>query len=535
MRKLWLAVLAFVVMTTFANAQTYTALYDFGGDPEDPWGMLAQGPDGDVYGTSNFRGSATSADAFKVTPSGALTVLQSLGTSGELLGGVTLSTDGRFYGTIADGSSAAHGAIFKLTAGGNLTILHSFTGGADGGVPLAPPIEGIDGNFYGTTSEGGSLSTACPSGCGTVYELTSSGTLIVLHTFVGTDGAFPVAPLVQGTDGNFYGTTFTAGYKGNGTIFRISPSGKFLSLFNFHGTNGSNPEAGLIQGSDGAFYGTTVNGGPYNAGVVFKLAHGSFTVLHNFTGGSDGIGPVGGLVEATDGDFYGTTQAGTGGDGTIFRITPAADFATLYTLPGNGSMGGGPGSTLLQHTNGLLYGTTIGGGTGSGGVFFSFDVGLGPFVTFLPAARQVGHTVEILGQGFTATTAVSFNGTPATTFDVLTDTFMTATVPDGATSGFIKVTTPSGMLTSNKQFQVKPQITSFSPASGPAGTSVIIIGVSLSQTSKITFNSAIATNFTVNSDTQVTVTVPAGAATAKIGATTTGAPSYSQSAFVVTQ
>jgi hypothetical protein len=156
-------------------------------------------------------------------------------------------------------------------------------------------------------------------------------------------------------------------------------------------------------------------------------------------------------------------------------------------------------------------------------------------VTFLPAARQVGHTVEILGQGFTGTTAVSFNGTPATTFNALTDSFLTAIVPTGATSGLITVTTPSGVLTSNKKFQVRPQVTSFSPTSGPVGTSVVITGVSLSQTSKITFNSVVAANFTVNSDTQVTVTVPAGATSAKIGLTTTGAPAYSQGAFTVTQ
>ena len=340
---------------------------------------------------------------------------------------------------------------------------------------------------------------------------------------------------MQGTDGNFYGTTFQGGYKENGTIFRISPSGKFLSLFNLHGTNGSNPEAPLIQGSDGAFYGTTDNGGANNAGVVFKFVNGSLTVLHSFTGGSDGIGPIGGLVEATDGNFYGTTFAGTCGDGTIFRITPAGEFATLYTLPSDGSMGCEPDSTLLQHTNGLLYGTTDAGGMVNRGVFFSFDVGLGPFVTFLPAARQVGHTVEILGQGLTGTIGVSFNGTPATTFSVLTDTFMTATVPGGATSGSIKVTTPGGTLISNKQFEVKPQVTSFSPTSGPVGTSVTLTGMSLSQTSKITFNSAVATNFTVNSDSQVTVTVPAGATTAKIGITTTGAPVYSPSQFTVTQ
>jgi hypothetical protein len=154
-------------------------------------------------------------------------------------------------------------------------------------------------------------------------------------------------------------------------------------------------------------------------------------------------------------------------------------------------------------------------------------------VTFLPAARQVGHTVEILGQGFTGTSAVSFNGIPAA-FTVYADTYLTATVPNGATRGFIKVTTPGGTLTSNKQFQVKPQITSFSPANGPVGTSVVITGVSLAQTSKITFNSVVATHFTVNSDTRVTVAVPAGAPTARIGLVTTGAPTYSQNTFAVT-
>jgi uncharacterized repeat protein (TIGR03803 family) len=240
------------------------------------------------------------------------------------------------------------------------------------------------------------------------------------------------------------------------------------------------------------------------------------------------------LVEATDGNFYGTTAAGTCGDSTIFRVTPAGQFATLYTFPADGSMGCEPLSTLLQVTDGLLYGTTAAGGSLNGGVFFSFDVGMGPFVTFLPAARQVGHTVEILGQGFTGSSVVSFNGTPATAFNVLTDTFLTAIVPDGAASGFIKVTTPGGTLTSNKQFQVKPQITSFSPASGPVGTSVEITGVSLEQTSKITFGNVVATNVVVNSNTQVTVKVPDGAATTKIGLITTGAPVYSADAFGVT-
>jgi uncharacterized repeat protein (TIGR03803 family) len=305
------------------------------------------------------------------------------------------------------------------------------------------------------------------------------------------------------------------------------------------GVFGAQPISGVIQGSDGNLYGTTWMGGFNNVGEVFTITpYGTLAVLHAFNQNVDGVGGYAGLVLATDGYLYGTTQ-GDGsvlnGCGNIYRITPSGSFAMLYSLPDDGSQGCHPETTLLQHTDGLLYGTTIAGGTSNQGVFFSFDIGTARFVTFLPAARQVGHTVEILGQGLAGTSAVSFNGTPATTFNVYADTYMTAAVPNGATSGFIQVTTPSGTFTSNKQFQVKPQVTSFSPTRGPVGTSVVITGVSLSQTSKITFNSVVATSFTVSSDLQVTVTVPDGASSSKIGVTTTGAPVYSPGLFNVTQ
>jgi hypothetical protein len=182
-----------------------------------------------------------------------------------------------------------------------------------------------------------------------------------------------------------------------------------------------------------------------------------------------------------------------------------------------------------------MYGTANNGGTGNndGGVFFSLDLGLSPFVSFLPAATEVGHTVEFLGQGFTGTTAASFNGKPAT-FTVVSDTYLTAIVPGGASSGFVTVTTPGGTLKSNKRFLVQPQITSLSPTSGPVGTTVVIKGVSLAETWKVVFNGYVASTFTVDSDSQVTAIVPAGALTGKIGIKTTGAPSYSHFAFTVT-
>jgi uncharacterized repeat protein (TIGR03803 family) len=522
-----------------AHAQAFNVLYDFGshvGDPRNPGGAIAQGRDGSLYGTSDVYDNMIDTDVFKITPyQGKLTTLATVSEAGggvvPFTGGLTLGTDGSFYGATPDGGSHSAGTIFKVAPGGGATTLYEFLGGADGAYPTAQPVQGLDGNFYGTTYSGGSGMNCDSPGCGTVYRITPSGTHTVLHNFdYWADGQSPYAPLMQAIDGNFYGATIAGGPKQMGTIFKISPSGRFEVVFNSVSTDWVYPgQAALVQGNDGVIYGTSMLGG-LGAGTVFKIVHGTVTVLHDFTGASDGGAPVG-LVQGTDGNLYGTTTAY---NYTIFRVSPSgSSFNTLYVIPT--SAGIFPNSTLLQHTNGLLYGTTIYGGSGNSGILFTFDAGLPAFVTFLPAARQVGHTLEILGQGLTGTTAVSFNGTPAATFNVLSNTYMTATVPNGATSGFITVTTPSGTLTSNKPFQVNPQITSFNPTSGAVGTSVVITGVSLSQTSKITFNSVVATSFTVDSDTQVTVTVPAGATGAKIGLTTTGAPVYSASAFTVTQ
>ncbi len=538
MRELCLAMLAILLSGPMAQAQAFKVFYNFGshvGDPRNPGGAIAQGRDGSVYGTSDVSDQMIDTDIFKITPyQGNLTTLATVGEAGgqvvPFAGGLTLGTDGNFYGTTPDGGSHSAGTIFKVAPGGGATTLYEFQGGADGAYPTAQPIQGIDGNFYGTTYSGGTGTNCYFPGCGTFYRITPSGAHTVLHNFdYWVDGQSPYAPLMQAADGNFYGST-EGGPDQRGTIFKISPSGRLQVVFNNVSTNEVIPEqAALVQGNDGVIYGTSVFGG-LGSGTVFKFVNGTVTVLHSFTGTSDGANPIG-LVQGRDGNLYGLT---TSGNVTIFRVSPSgSSFATLYVIPT--SVGMNPGSPLLQHTNGVLYGTMSYGGSGYDGILFTFDAGLPPFVTFLPAARQVGHTVEILGQGFTGTTAVSFNGTPAATFSVLSNTYLTATVPDGATTGLITVTTPSATLTSNKQFQVTPQITSISPTSGPAGTSVVITGVSLSQTSKITFNSELATDFTVNSDTQVTVTVPAGATTAKIGVTTTGAPVYSPSAFTVTQ
>jgi uncharacterized repeat protein (TIGR03803 family) len=448
-----LATLALLVAApaTVATAQTYTDLYDMGAtsaDPNDPvWsGVIAQGRDGNMYSTTPQYWTGGPGDVFKITPAGTVTVLASINSTVRTgVGGLTLATNGEFYGTSSSGGSFGYGTIFSITPEGSLTTLYSFAGGADGSYPTAPPIEGLDGNFYGTTAAGGESLTS--GQYGSVYKITPSGVFTTLHTFANTDGANPLAPLLEAADGSFYGTTWFGGTSGQGTIFRITPPGRFRVMFNFSPAVPGNPFGALVQDSAGNFYGTTSGGnasGNDSGGIVFKFVPGELTVLHNFAGGSAG-GDTVGLVQATDGNFYGTNCV----PGFIFIINSTGGNFSSFGI------GGSPQDTLFQHTNGLLYGTNAVGGAYDRGVFYSFDVGLGPFVSFLPAAGVVGATIQFLGQGFTGTTGVSFNGTPAT-FKVWHDTFLTATIPVGATAGFVTVTTPSGTLTSNKQFRVMP-------------------------------------------------------------------------------
>ena len=392
-----------------------------------------------MYGTTPCGGSNGIGVVFKITPSGMLKVLYNFDyVHGEVpYGGLTLGTGGNFYGTTI-GGGAGFGTIFKITRSGSLTTLYSFTGGTDGNNPVAPPIQGADENFYGTSS-------------GTAYKISPSGTFAVLGSIGAGSG-----PLLQGADENFYGTTLYSGRSGLGTVFKITPKGIVTIVYNFDGTHGQSPECLLTQSGNGNLYGTAAGGGSNNGGVVFKLTPlGAITVLHNFDPNDplDGNTPPVGLVQATDGNFYGVaSNGGTAGYGVIFKITSTGTYSILHNFDStNGAL---PFSTPMQHTNGKIYGLTFSGGTSGDGVVYSLDLGLGPFVRLVSISGNVGKTVEILGQGFTGTTSVSFNGAPAT-FKVVSATYLTATVPSGATTGFVTVVTPSGTLTSNKKFQVK--------------------------------------------------------------------------------
>jgi uncharacterized repeat protein (TIGR03803 family) len=578
------------VTAIVAPAQTVTTLASFDGtNGAYPYSSLVQGFDGNFYGTTQGGGAHCSGSpfcggvVFKVSPQGELTALysfcaQSNCTDGEELeAGLVLGTGGNFYGTTTAGGAHGNGTVFRVTAAGKLTTLHSFCShcaDADGYGPEWLTLA-ADGNFYGIAGGGA-------YGNGEIFKMTPEGALTIFYSFEG-GAPGPNSQLVEGTDGNFYGTTGTTPSIDQfpntaGTVFKITPQGALTTLQSL--SNG--PAAGLIQGADGNFYGTTFSGGgsggPIDEGVywcnwaavdgtgegtgcgtVFEISpEGSYNTIYNFLGYDPFYGlyfnenPAATLVQATDGNFYGTTLMGGGtcfsdgtvqGCGTIFGVGPTQNLMYPFcsqTVCPNVQPSAYPSlyGQLLQATNGNFYGTAGYGGAGTGrssgpddGMVYSMSLGLAPFVSFVRGFGSIGQSVQILGQGFTGSTAVSFNGTPAT-FTVKSDTYVTATVPVGATNGFVTVAEPGGTLTSNKVFRVTPWISSFSPTSGPTGATVVITGNTFTGATGVSFNGT-AASFTVESDTSLSATVPAGAISGLVSVTTAGGTMNSNKAFHV--
>ena len=357
-------------------------------------------------------------------------------------------SDGNFYGTTEHGGTNYAGTVFKISSNGAFTSLYSFTGTNDGANPQAGLVQGSDGNFYGTTEHGGTNSV------GSVFKISTHGALTSLYSFTGgNDGAFPNG-LVQGSDGNFYGTAAGGGTNSVGTVFKISTNGVFTSLYSFSGTNdGANPWAGLVQGGDGNFYGTTIIGGNGN-GTVFKIStHGALTSLYSFTGGDDGALPHAGLVQGRDGSFYGTTPfnyrgANQGGndDGIVFKISTNGALTSLYSFSFRGSADGAqPHAGLVQGSDGSFYGTTsyggVGGDGGAGTVFRLTIVPEPPQLTITPSGPNVSLSWP--------TNATSF--------------YLQRTVNLGATGGWVRYNIATPPVIVNGQFVVTLPITDSQP------------------------------------------------------------------------
>jgi uncharacterized repeat protein (TIGR03803 family) len=471
-------------------ATDFTKLADFGnGNGEYPNAPLAQGTDGNLYGTTQNGPYPSNGFAFKMTLAGTFSTFDYGCTANDCDGyrpyaGLVLASDGNFYGTTYEGGDGAYrsnrdpgGTILQLNPQSGLNTIYSFCSLVacdDGYDPFSPLIQGSDGNLYGVTPSGGT------NGLGTVFVATTAGTLTTLYNFASTEGNSPYGGLIQATNGNFYGTTGAGGSGANctgdggcGTIFRITSEGTLTTLYSFcqqtNCADGYYPRGSLIQGADGDLYGFTIEGGANtksgspNYGTIFKITTaGVFTSLYSFcalTNCADGYSPSG-ILQATDGNFYGATAEGGAsdyGDGTLFKFTSAGVLTTLHDFCPNGEHcdDGEYPEALVQATDGNFYGVTNEGGRSGHGIAFQLSMGLNPFVETVTASGAPGSSVIILGTNLTGASSVTFNGAAAS-FTLVSSTEITATIPTGATTGPIVVTTPKGAYTSNKNFQITP-------------------------------------------------------------------------------
>jgi uncharacterized protein (TIGR03437 family) len=347
----------FVAAVVPSCAQTFTTLVNFTAANAGPNNNapLIQGKDGNLYGTTVGSPGDYGGTVFKLTLGGTLTTVSSLPFAygydpNGLEGGVIQGTDLNFYGTSYYGGTGSGGTVFKVTPSGTSTTLCSFQAtttysyNPEGGL-----VQGADGNFYGTTPPNPGDDD------GTLFVCTPGGTLTTLAT--GNFG--PNGRLVQATDGNLYGSTVDGGAKGYGTVFKISPAGTLTTIYSFGSasTDGRGPTGWLVQASDGNLYGLTTSG-PRDAGTFFEVTlGGTLTTLHTFVANTEGLPGSSGLIQATDGNFYGTTDGGGGpsNGGTIFKITSAGTLTTLYSFSPADSLSS---AGLLQASDGNLYGTT---------------------------------------------------------------------------------------------------------------------------------------------------------------------------------
>jgi uncharacterized repeat protein (TIGR03803 family) len=345
-------------------------------DGANPKGELIKGFDGNFYGVTSGGGTNTYGTIFKMTPAGVYTVLRHLsyatdGTNPR--GHLVQGKDSAFYGMTYSGGSFGYGTIFKITSAGTYTVLRHLNRPTDGGQSYSSLVEGSDGNLYGIAYSGGTL------GYGTIFKITKAGVFTVLRNLNSTaDGAYPQGDLIQGTDGNLYGSCYSGGTFGNGTIFKITKAGVYTVLRHLAAsTDGGNPYGNLYQNSDGVLYGMNRTGGANTAGTAYKITTaGVFTLLHSFVPATEGSTPNGSLIKSTDGNFYGlTSSSGLYNGGTAFRMSTTGTVTVLAQFNG-AKFGNVPQESLVKGRDSAYYGTNSSGGTYGHGTIFKICAGV---------------------------------------------------------------------------------------------------------------------------------------------------------------
>jgi uncharacterized repeat protein (TIGR03803 family) len=384
------------VMTTLANAQTFTVLYNFKGVPDgdSPNAGLVIAVNGNLYGTTISGGTGACYEPYGCGTVFSLsgkkeTVLYSFDGTPDgafpILGGLARDSEGNLYGSTGSGGtgsclnqqSAGCGTVFKVK-GKKETVLYSFNGQPDGATPNADLLLDSVGNIYGTTYSGGIFSS------GTVFKLDTRGNEVVLYNFGSKgvpDGGAPNGRLIMDEAGNLYGTTASGGAHRHGTVFKLDTIGVETVLYSFcaekNCADGTYPNAGLIMDAAGNLYGTTSwGGGVHSRGTVFKLdTSGTETVLHGFHWGTtDGYIPGPGLVMDAMGNLYGMTSlGGAHSQGTVFKLDMSGNETVLHSFCAAGTSlctdGEQPIGNLVMDVKGNLYGTAAGGSNSAGIVF----------------------------------------------------------------------------------------------------------------------------------------------------------------------
>ena len=468
-------------------------------------------------------------------PAQTFTVLDDFNSTdgGDASATLVQATNGNLYGTTPEGGAAGAGNIYYVTPSGTLTSIYSFclqgtppSDCPDGYRPLPALIQASNGDLYGTTLGGGANHE------GSVFKITTGGSLTTLYSFCSlsgcVDGIQPYGPLFQASNGDLYGTTsFDGANSGWGTIFKMTLTGKLTTIVNFAYTPGGNmPAGGLIEATNGDLYGMTPTGGgygdcTYSCGTVFKItAAGKITYLHNFcflSGCADGGSPQGALIQASNGNFYGTTSVGgANGYGTVFEITPAGKLTTLYSFCSVSACadGSSPRSTLIQATDGNLYGTTE-----YGGYFYSGPDG------YCGASYGCGTMFEITTAG-KLTTLYSFCAISG-----CTDGFFPTSGLTLDTNGTFYGATPVGGTINcpaegggcGTLFSLSTGLGPFvalRTISGKEGSKIGILGQGFSGSSVVEFGGTPASTIVLTGATFITATVPAGALTGSVTVTT---------------
>jgi uncharacterized repeat protein (TIGR03803 family) len=379
-RSLWLfaAVMAMVIQTLLAHAQSSRVLYSFTKDSaagQYPSSSLVRDPQGNLYGVA-LGGTYNRGIIFELSSTSDEKVLYNFnGSDGD--GDVPDSMSfrdaaGDLFGTTFQGGAYSYGTVFKLDTQGRETVLYSFcpkTPCTDGTFPggMTPSK---NGTLYGITYAGGNYSCAI-TGCGTVFKINRDGDLTLLHAFGGADGQAPNAGLVLDASNDAYGTTQYGGVYGRGAVFKVTSAGNEIVEYSFGGgADGAYPDGGLVRDAEGNFYGTANQGGAYNYGTIFKItALGQFTVLYSFPGGLSGANPYADLNLDQQGNIFGATDAGGGHNfGVVFRLDPSGNETVFHSFAEEAD--GVHPSGLIIDASGNLYGTTYQGGKHNHGSVF---------------------------------------------------------------------------------------------------------------------------------------------------------------------